>query len=155
MTSSSGSMVSARLGLVLTIRIMLPTISNGARVPIRSDIWVRVFRAATSLVRRTINCPVFCRSRLPNENVWILRKSASRRSRATLSPTCTDRMLLATAITVLRMDRPIIIREVWITTVWLCFSMPWLMMRSIRSGMDRSIMTSEDSRIRATVARLQ
>ena len=148
-------MVSARLGLVLTIRIRLPTIRSGARVPMRSVIWVRVFKAATSLVRRTINWPVFWRSRLPNEKDWILRKRASRRSRATLSPTCTDRMLLATAITVLRTERPSIIKEVWMTTVWLCCSMPWLMIRSIRSGMDRSMITSEDSRIRAAVARLQ
>ena len=29
-------------------------------------------------------------------------------------------MLLATAMTVLRMEIPIMIREVWMTTVWLC-----------------------------------
>ena len=37
-TSSSGSMARARVRLVLIIRIRLPTIRSGARVPIRSEI---------------------------------------------------------------------------------------------------------------------
>ena len=37
-TSRSGSRARARLGLVLTIRMRLPIIRSGARVPIRSEI---------------------------------------------------------------------------------------------------------------------
>ena len=54
-TSSSGSMVSARLRLVLIIRMRLPTISSGARVPMRSEIWTTRWTAFTSLVSRTIS----------------------------------------------------------------------------------------------------
>ena len=39
--NSSGSMVRARLRLVLIIRIRLPRIRSGARVPMRSVTWVR------------------------------------------------------------------------------------------------------------------
>ena len=45
-TSSSGSMVSARLRLVLNIRIRLPIISSGARVPMRSEIWTSALDGA-------------------------------------------------------------------------------------------------------------
>ena len=58
-------MVSARLRSVLNIRIRLPIISSGARVPMRSEICTRRWTALVSLVRRTISCPVVKRSRLP------------------------------------------------------------------------------------------
>ena len=59
-TSSRGSMDNARLWLVLIIRIRLPIISSGARVPIRNEICTRRCTALESLVRRTINWPVCC-----------------------------------------------------------------------------------------------
>ena len=75
---------------MLNIRMMLPIMINGARVPIRKEICTMRWMTLESLERRTINWPVFRRSRLPKEKDWILRKRASRRSRATLSPTCTE-----------------------------------------------------------------
>ena len=94
----------------------LPSMRSGARVPMRSEICVRLFTAPTSLVRRTRSCPVFCRSRLPNEYCWIFRNSASRRSRATPSPTRTEVMLFAIAKTVLTAEIPSIASAVRTTT---------------------------------------
>ncbi len=58
-------MVVARAGLVTNMRMMLPIIDSGARVPIRSETWVKRCTALASLVRRTISFPVENRSRLP------------------------------------------------------------------------------------------
>ena len=58
-------MVSARLRLVLNIRIRLPIISSGARVPMRSETWKMRCTAPVSLDRRTISRPVVKRSMLP------------------------------------------------------------------------------------------
>ena len=85
--TSSGNMIIARLGLVLTIRIRLPIISNGALVPIRRDTCTRRCTALVSLLSLTISWPVFNASMLAKEKVWIFRKRVSRRSRATPSPT--------------------------------------------------------------------
>ena len=64
-TSSKGSMVSARFWSVLNIRIRLPIISRGARVPMRSETCTQRCTALASLVRRTISLPVVKWSRLP------------------------------------------------------------------------------------------
>ncbi len=63
--ASSGSMVSASLELVLNIKIRLPIISSGARVPMRSETCVRRCTALASLERRTSRLPVVKWSRLP------------------------------------------------------------------------------------------
>ena len=45
---------------MVTIRMRLPIIRSGARVPIRSEICTSRWTALASLVRRTISWPVFC-----------------------------------------------------------------------------------------------
>ncbi len=80
---------------------------------------------------------------------------ASRRSRATLSPTRTEVMLLPTAISVLSSEMPSISKEVWMTTFRLFCLMPWSMIRWIRRGMARSMKTSEVNKTSATTARRQ
>ena len=54
-TINRGSIAKARVRLVLIIRIRLPTIRSGARVPIRREISTTRWTAFTSLVRRTIS----------------------------------------------------------------------------------------------------
>ncbi len=93
----TGSMTRASRGLVRTIRIRLPSIRRGARVPILSEIMTTRWTALVSLVRRTRSEPVFRASRSAKEKVWIRVKRASRRSRAPPSAAGTDRRLFPTA----------------------------------------------------------
>jgi len=84
-------MVSARLRLVLIIRIRLPIIKSGARVPMRSETWVKRWRVLASLGEADHHCPAsFARSAVAIGKGLYLEESASRRSSATLSPTCTE-----------------------------------------------------------------
>ncbi len=117
-TTRTGSIARARFALVVIIRTRLPTIRSGARVPIRSEIRTTRWTAFASLVRRTSNRPVFCSSRLAKEKLWIRVKRASRRSRATLSATCTDRTLFPIANSALRSEMPSIRSAVRTTTPW-------------------------------------
>ena len=148
-------MVSARLRLVLNMRIRLPIISRGARVPMRSETWKTRCTAPVSLDNRTISRPVVKRSMLPNEKDWILTNKASRRSRAMPSPTRMEKMLLPTASTNCSSDSPIMIAEVCRTTfILFCFT-PWSMIRWIRRGMERSINTTAVSKTSEMTASFQ
>ena len=113
---SNGRMVKARLLLVLIIRMRLPIISRVDRVPMRNETWATRCTAEVSLERRTMSWPVLRRSILPNEKDWIFRNSASRISRAMLSPTLTDRICDQTAKRTLKRVMPSIRKPVLTTT---------------------------------------
>ena len=154
-TSSSGSMVSARLRLVLNMRMRLPIMSRGARVPMRREIWKTRCTAPVSLDILTISLPVVKRSMLPYEYDWILTNIASRRSRATPSPTWMEKMLFPTASANCNSDSPIMIAEVCKTRFILCCFTPWSIIRWIRRGMERSMHTTAVRKISEITARFQ
>ena len=154
-TSSSGSMVSARLGLVLNIRIRLPIISSGARVPMRREIWTRRLHGAdiagqahhqlpglllVKVAKRKVldleeeRFPQIARHAFPHlhgQDAVADRDHGAQDGDADHDQRRSGGQPLVVLVDALVDDR------------------------SIRRGMDRSMKTSEVSRIRATVARFQ
>ena len=55
MTTKIGSIISDRRVSVLNIKIRLPIINRGARVPMRSETCTSRWKTVVSLDRRTIN----------------------------------------------------------------------------------------------------
>ncbi len=153
--SRSGSMASAREGLVRIIRTRLPIISSGALVPILRETWVSLWSAAVSLASRVMSCPVPSLSRFPAEKSWILRNRAFLRSLATLSPTLTESTLLHTAKPVPRIEIASIRMPVEMTTCCSPRRIPASMIRWVSLGIQRSVATVAASRSRAATERRQ
>ncbi len=104
---------------MLIIRIRLPIISSGARVPMRSETWTKRWTALMSLVRRTISSPglqaveVAERERLDLEEERLAQVACH-----ALAHLDREVMLLPTAITAESAEMPSMIRPVWTTTAW-------------------------------------
>ena len=56
--SNTGTIINANRLSVTNIKIRLPIISSGARVPMRKETCTMRWKAVVSLERRTMSCPV-------------------------------------------------------------------------------------------------
>lgn len=140
-TASTGTIAQARPGLVANISAIAPSMDSGARVPILRETWITRCTAAVSLARRTMSPPVEKRSMRACENPSSFTNTASRRSRATPSPTRIEALLLSTAAIMPVAEMPSMIAEVPSTTFMLFATTPSSMIRCTSRGMERSVTT--------------